>query len=209
MKKLIIAIICVVCGLLFSNIALAEQEQIVEKIEITPSESNDTFTHAMLQLKYNQACETWRMLLELRYKIIAIYFTLMSGLLLTFKWAYNRNMGFWISLGAIVMVISLAGMEWRCRMMYRKAGLYARSIEAIDLSKTPYYTAQSNCEGICSQLSGKWWGSIWDWKALKQNLKSSFNLVYLFSITCWVYLFMKSLKYNSNATSSKRRPDKE
>lgn len=142
----------------------------------------------MMHLKYSQACETWRFFMDMRLKVIAIFFTLTSGLLLAYKWAHEKNAGQFIAIVAALMTVTFIGMEWRCRMMYRKANEYAEKLEAIN-DPAGFYTKLDE-KGICTELRyGEWWKGLDTADQIKSNLFSGFNLVYLLIILGWFCLF--------------------
>ncbi len=158
--------------------------------QVNYSQNNTTMTDGitdnieMLKEKYIQACETWRFLIDIRLKIITIFFTLTSGLFIAFSWFCKRGKGCIIAIAAIILTISAIGMEWRCRMLYRIANKYAQKLESSNIGAN---------DGICHILGPEWYKDLDIKQELMQNLKSSFNLIYILVLIGWLLCLKSTL----------------
>jgi len=162
-------------------IALSVQSAVASQLL---SNSQVVDSDEMRKEKYVQACATWRFLIDMRFKTIAVFFSLSSGLFIVFGWFQKKGQGAAVAIIAILLTISAIGMDWRCRMLYRKANVYAQELES---------SGNVTNHGICHALGLGWYHDLDMKQELKQNLKSSFNIIYLAMLVGWCICFRTAI----------------
>lgn len=84
-----------------------------------------------LRIEYPEVCANWRFLVDVRFKILGFFFTLITGLGIAFTYSENDTVKGVIFIGGFVSIFSIYILELRNRTLYRtilRRGVYLESL---------------------------------------------------------------------------------